>query len=87
MLSDHASKKKLKFVGMFHASMAVSTKAVCVAEFKSGRTRCLVSTIAFGMVCCTNCVHMYMYVQSCILIASGDGYSRHRACDYVWCSK
>lgn len=51
MLSEHASKKK--FVGMFHASMAASTKAVCVTEFKSGRTRCLVSTIAFGMVCST----------------------------------
>lgn len=55
MLSEHASKKK--FVGMFHASMAASTKALCVTDFKSGIIRCLVSTIAFGMVCYRNCTN------------------------------
>ena len=65
MLSGHASKK---LVGMFHASMAASTKAVCVSGFRSGRTRCLVSTIAFGMVCYTKCIHMCvcMYMTNCI---------------------
>ena len=47
ILSEHASKK---FVGMFHASMAASTKALlCGTDFKSGKIHCLVSTIAFGM--------------------------------------
>lgn len=48
MLAKHSVDNK--YIRMFHASLTPSTKAVCVVDFKSGRIRCLVSTIAFGMV-------------------------------------
>ena len=62
MLSKHAVNSK--HVRMFHASMTPSTKKSCVIEFKSGVTRCMVSTIAFGMVCyfiTVNFVKMLMW--------------------------
>ena len=64
MLSKHAVHRK--YVGMFHASMAPTTKATRVVDFTSGTIRCLVSTVAFGMVCISypNCLYMYLYVCS-----------------------
>ena len=38
-------------VGMYHASLSPATKAYMHTEFqKNGTLRCLISTIAFGMV-------------------------------------
>lgn len=39
-----------KYLSMFHASLTQSTKSICASEFRSGSLRCLVSTVAFGMV-------------------------------------
>ena len=57
MLSKHAVHRK--YVGMFHASMAPMTKATRVVDFTNGTIRCLVSTVAFGMVC-TSCPILFV---------------------------
>ena len=50
LLSNSASKKEC--VGMYHASLTHETKAYCQREFsENGSVRCLVATVAFGMVC------------------------------------
>ena len=37
---------------MYHASLTHETKAHCQREFsENGSVRCLVATVAFGMVC------------------------------------
>ena len=42
-----------RYVSMYHASLTQRTKEFLRSEFSSSRShlRCLVSTIAFGMVC------------------------------------
>ena len=48
-LSNSASKRE--FVGMYHASSTHETKSHCQHEFeKKDSIRCLVATVAFGMV-------------------------------------
>ena len=37
-------------VSMYHASLTPATKAHVHSEFQKGTLRCLVSTVAFGMV-------------------------------------
>ena len=65
MLSKRAVQRK--YVGMFHASMAPMTKATRVVDFTNGTIRCLVSTVAFGMVCtCTSCPILFVCTQSCV---------------------
>ena len=39
-----------KYVSMFHASQAQSTKSFRINQLKCGSLRCLICTIAFGMV-------------------------------------
>lgn len=48
-LSNSAAKRE--FVGMYHASLTHETKFHYQREFtKQGSVRCLVATVAFGMV-------------------------------------
>lgn len=44
----HARDKK--YVSMFHASQAQSTKSARINQLTCGSLRCLICTIAFGMV-------------------------------------
>ena len=66
-LSEHAATKTR--VSMYHASLTHSTKAQIQQHFSSseGDLRCLVSTVAFGMVntvllvdeCMCTCIHAF----------------------------
>ena len=48
-------------VGMYHADLTQATKSAVYQEFlhSSSVVRCLVATVAFGMVCS---IYVYMYI-------------------------
>lgn len=51
-----------KCIGMYHANLTESTKTSVFNEFSqpSSRMRCLVATIAFGMVCTWMCAQLHV---------------------------
>ena len=71
-------------VGIYHADLTRSYKSSVCQQFSAvtSRMRCLVATVAFGMVCVpyllvTTCPYMYMHVHI-MLVYIGDGCSRCR---------
>lgn len=51
---------KKHWIGMYHASLTQVTKSFVQRQFQNDKSelRCLVATIAFGMVC-SACMHVY----------------------------
>lgn len=49
----HREAAKQHYVGMYHADLTSHSKSAIYREFKSAGSslRCLVATVAFGMVC------------------------------------
>ena len=53
-----AASTNKQSVGMYHADLTQATKSSVYEEFtQSSVVRCLVATIAFGLVCGNDCVH------------------------------
>ena len=72
-------------VRVFHGSFTQATKNHIHSEFqKDGAVRCLVSTIAFGMV--GNNTALTSLTDYFELATVGNGYSGCKAGNFVWCS-
>ena len=70
------SAKSRESVSMFHASLTKGTKQAIHHEFQSPSSalRCLVATVAFGMVGAPFPPQHYCRIQSTMYVVTGDGY-------------
>ena len=67
------------WIGMYHASLTEKTKVFMQRQFQNNESqlRCLVATIAFGMVCVACCLLNGLNIGISITFFIGHGHPRY----------